>query len=131
MLIAHKPFLPAIIAFYALSTAVSSQAPAAPANGKAAADNSPFVFKTSSRLVVVDVVATTGKGEPITDLKADDFVLSEDGHQQTVRSFSFQQPAATDVGLENTDQKPTPGGHQYSSLQKRRRLECNCSGRTE
>jgi VWFA-related protein len=103
VLIAHKPLLLATIAFYALSITVRSQTPAAPA------DNSPFVFKTSSRLVVVDVVATNGKGEPVTDLKADDFVLSEDGHPQTVRSFSFQQPAASDVGSEITEQKLAPG----------------------
>src|SRR5215831_12861578 len=53
----------------------------------------PFVFKTSSHLVLVDVVATNSKGEPVTDLTAEDFLVTEDGHPQTVRSFSLQQPA--------------------------------------
>jgi VWFA-related protein len=46
-------------------------------------------------LVLVDVVATDGKGKPVTDLKPEDFVVTEDGHSQSVRSFSFQQPAVS------------------------------------
>jgi VWFA-related protein len=53
---------------------------------------SPFTLKTASHLVLVDVVATDGKGRPVADLKAEDFAVAEDGHPQTVRSFSFQQP---------------------------------------
>ncbi|HEY2170242.1 MAG TPA: VWA domain-containing protein [Candidatus Angelobacter sp.] len=54
---------------------------------------SPFTLKTATHLVLVDVVATDGKGRPITNLTAEDFVVTEDGHLQSVRSFSFQQPA--------------------------------------
>lgn len=53
----------------------------------------PFTLKTASHLVLVDVVAADGKGKPVTDLKAEDFIVSEDGHPQSIRSFSFQQPA--------------------------------------
>jgi VWFA-related protein len=54
----------------------------------------PFVLKTAAHLVLVDVVATDGKGKPVTDLKADDLAVSEDGHAQSVRSFSFQHPSS-------------------------------------
>lgn len=54
----------------------------------------PFTLKTATHLVLVDVVATDGKGKPVTDLKAEDFAVMEDGHSQSIRSFSFQQPAA-------------------------------------
>jgi VWFA-related protein len=54
----------------------------------------PFVFKTSSRLVLVDVVVTNSKGEPVPDLQAEDFLVTENGVPQPVRSFSFQQQAA-------------------------------------
>jgi VWFA-related protein len=55
----------------------------------------PFTLKTATHLVLVDVVATDGKGKPVTDLKPEDFVVTEDGHSQSVRSFSFQQPAVS------------------------------------
>jgi VWFA-related protein len=51
------------------------------------------VLRATTRIVVVDVVATNKKGEPVTDLKAEDFTVQEDGHAQQVRSFSFQQPS--------------------------------------
>jgi VWFA-related protein len=76
------------------------------------ASKTPFTLKTSSRLVLVDVVATNGKGEPVTDLKAEDFVVSEDGRPQTMRSFSFQQTAAaasTPEIVEQNSQSPQNG----------------------
>ena len=68
----------------------------------------PFVFKTSSRLVVVDVVVTNSKGEPIPDLKAEDFVITEDGTPQPLRSFSFQQPAGERNAQKDAAQKIAP-----------------------
>ena len=53
-------------------------------------------LKVSTRLVVVDVVAADGKGHPITDLKAEDFSLLEEGSNQSIKVFSFQQPAPAD-----------------------------------
>jgi VWFA-related protein len=49
-------------------------------------------FRTTTRLVVVDVVATDEKGSPIKDLKAEDFVVKENNEQQKVADFSFHQP---------------------------------------
>jgi VWFA-related protein len=43
-------------------------------------------------MVVVDVVATDSKDVPVTDLKAGDFTVQEEGQGQTVRAFSFHQP---------------------------------------
>jgi VWFA-related protein len=75
-----------MMAFCAGEAALSAQAPAAQAPE---GSKNPYVFKTSSRLVLVDVVATNGKGEPVTDLAAHDFTLIEDGHPQTLSSFGF------------------------------------------
>jgi len=44
--------------------------------------------------VIVDVIALDHKGGPVTDLKADDFTLTEEGKQQKIRSFTFQHPAS-------------------------------------
>src|SRR5689334_25021009 len=81
--------------FCAFSPAMIAQtAPAATgAQSPEDASKAPFVLKTSTHLVLVDVIATNGKGEAVTDLTAEDFAVSEDGHPQVVRSFSFQQPA--------------------------------------
>jgi VWFA-related protein len=52
---------------------------------------SPMVLRTNTRLVVVDVVASDGKGNPIPGLKAEDFTVLEDGKPQTISAFSFKQ----------------------------------------
>ena len=55
------------------------------------------VLKSITRLVVVDVVATDKDGV-VTDLKQDDFSVLEDGKEQKVRVFNFQQPHANPPG---------------------------------
>lgn len=50
------------------------------------------VLKTTTRLVVVDVVATNSKGEPVSDLGIHDFQLLENGKPEEIRVFDFQQP---------------------------------------
>jgi VWFA-related protein len=52
-----------------------------------------FSIKVVSRLVNVGVVAYDKKGHPVTDLKADDFEVYDNGRKQEVRFFS-QAPAA-------------------------------------
>ncbi len=51
------------------------------------------VFRATTRLVQVDVVATDGSGTPIKDLTEKDFTLLEDGKPQKVALFSFRQLA--------------------------------------
>lgn len=51
------------------------------------------VFRTTTRLVVLDVVATDDKGAPVTGLTAEDFKISENGDDQVISDFSFHQPA--------------------------------------
>ncbi|HEV2992684.1 MAG TPA: VWA domain-containing protein, partial [Candidatus Angelobacter sp.] len=50
------------------------------------------VLRTTTRLVVVDVVALDEHGQPVTDLGERDFNLLEDDRPQQVRVFSFQHP---------------------------------------
>ncbi len=50
------------------------------------------VLRATTRLVVIDVVATDGKGAAVSDLKAEDFTVLEEGKEQKVRAFSFQHP---------------------------------------
>jgi VWFA-related protein len=51
------------------------------------------VLKATTRLVVLDVVATDKKGNAVTDLERGDITVLEDGDEQQIRVFSFQQPA--------------------------------------
>jgi VWFA-related protein len=74
---------------YALLNGATDQQSSSPASP------SPDVLRANTRLVVVDVVATDGKGQPVPDLKAEDFVLLEDGKPQKISGFSLQQAAAS------------------------------------
>jgi VWFA-related protein len=71
--------------------------PAAPATSdikieKASDTPAPVVLRATTRLVMVDVLATDSKGNPITDLKPEDFTVVEDGKEQKVRTLAFQKP---------------------------------------
>jgi VWFA-related protein len=94
-----------------LNAAMTSQTAPAAAGAQSPENKStpPFVFKTSTHLVLVDVIATNAKGEPVTDLAAEDFLVSEDGHPQTLRSFSLQQPAHDRSDLQAVSQPLPPG----------------------
>ena len=86
-------------------TSASSGASQAPETGARHDDQAPAqqksapiyesatVLKSITRLVVVDVVATDKKGA-VADLKRDDLTVLEDGVEQKVRVFNFQQPPA-------------------------------------
>ena len=54
------------------------------------ADQPQTVIKTTTRLVIVDVVAHNDKGNPVTDLKSQDFAVLENGQPQQVKVFNFQ-----------------------------------------
>ena len=55
------------------------------------------VLKSITRLVVVDVVAADHNGA-VTDLQRDDFTILEDGKEQKIRVFNFQQPRKSESG---------------------------------
>jgi len=48
---------------------------------------SDYVFKSTVRRVVLDVVVSDSLGRPVSDLTADDFSVVEDGKPQRVRDF--------------------------------------------
>lgn len=55
------------------------------------------IVRITTQLVQVDVVVLTKDGKPVTDLKAEDFEISEDGRAQTITNFSYVSnvPAST------------------------------------
>ena len=66
--------------------------------------SAPQTFRTTTRLVVVDVVATDEKGSPVKDLTAEDFVVKENDAPQKVVDFSFHQPG----GVKVASHQPAP-----------------------
>lgn len=88
------------VAAFAQQSSQNTTAPSNPSQATPAASPSPqspssveksaAVLKVKSRLVVVDVVALDHKGEPVTDLTAGDFIVSEENVEQKVRIFNFQ-----------------------------------------
>ena len=98
-----KPQTPAPAA--SNQSAQAASAPADPAQSQnrdkeqkpAPVYESATVLKSITRLVVLDVVATDKEGA-ITDLKQDDFSILEDGKEQKIRVFNFQQPHANPPG---------------------------------
>ncbi len=52
-----------------------------------AADVPSITIRANTRLVVVDVVVTDKKGQPITGLKPEDFTLEENGKKQKISVF--------------------------------------------
>lgn len=82
------------------SSANTTQGGAAPPSSTPAQQTPESVYQTATvlkavtRLVIVDVVASDKKGEPVKDLKLSDFAIQEDGREQALKVFNFQQPAS-------------------------------------
>jgi VWFA-related protein len=55
------------------------------------------VIKVSSNLVSLDVTVKDKKGRPITDLKAEDFTVTENGVRQKIEFFDSTLTSATEV----------------------------------
>jgi VWFA-related protein len=79
--------VPLIVLWAAIGASPQSQTPAP------AAQSIP-TFKATARLVLLDVVVTNNKGEPVTGLKKEDFEVLEDGKPQSISTFEEHQGAA-------------------------------------
>ncbi len=54
--------------------------------------NEVAAFRTGTRVVLVDIVATDSSGKPIHGLKAEDFQIFDNGKRQTIRAFDEHTP---------------------------------------
>src|SRR5579875_566092 len=90
--------------FYLLSPTLAQQAPQIPTTGTAR-------FGATSQLVVEDVIVRGKDGNPVTDLKASDFTITEDGKPQKISIFEFQkleeQPSAPLAPGPDTGREPS------------------------
>jgi VWFA-related protein len=62
------------------------------------ADQPPVVLKAITRLVQVSVIAQDGKGQPVTDLKKEDFRIKVNGKEQPIKIFSMDSSGALPHG---------------------------------
>ncbi len=103
-----RSIIPILVLALGFAAVTLAQQNTAPAGGEAAsapqagaptpaqtqpaqAEGTAAILKVKTRLVVVDVIALDHKGVPVTDLKADDFILQEENKPQNIRVFNFQQ----------------------------------------
>src|ERR1039458_5476120 len=79
---------------------VSAQQPPAP--DAASGPKKDVVFSTTTQLVVEDVLIKSKDGKPVLGLKPSDFTITEDGKQQKISVFHFQEleegPSTTQIG---------------------------------
>jgi VWFA-related protein len=90
------PFCALLIApaAYSQSGGAADQQASMPQQQEPSALPSNMVLRSTTRLVVVDVVIVDSKGEPVTGLKANDFTVLEDGKPQKISGFTFQHASA-------------------------------------
>jgi VWFA-related protein len=91
-----------------------------------------ITFKSSTNLVIVNVIVRDKQGKPIEGLTKEDFALVENGKPQTISVFDFQRlsldpappPLPTPVGEEpkNEDEPEPEPAKQSSERFKDRRL---------
>ncbi|HEY6250830.1 MAG TPA: VWA domain-containing protein, partial [Candidatus Angelobacter sp.] len=101
---------------FAQSSAPAAASPTpAPANKQNPDLSGPAtVLKVKTRLVVVNVVAQNSKGQPVTDLKAEDFTLTEEDKPQQISAFSLQQFGAQNIAAK--PQIPTMPANMVTNL---------------
>jgi VWFA-related protein len=71
-----------------LAAQIGAQTPAAKKEAEAPAPDVPM-FRSTTHLVQVNVIVRH-KGQPVTDLKKEDFRLYDNGKQQTISTFSIE-----------------------------------------
>ncbi len=73
------------------------------------------VIQTGTRLVLVNVVAKDKHGKPVADLRRDDFVLRDNGRQQTISIFALEEAGESTPAVSSVPGRLTftnrPGGH--------------------
>ncbi|HEY4708848.1 MAG TPA: VWA domain-containing protein [Candidatus Acidoferrales bacterium] len=92
------------VSFAAISVVAQQQPPPAPAQQPPQA-NPTFVLRAQSNVVRIDVAVTDGSGKPIKGLRADQFVVTDDGKQQKISSFSYSDIEKVETA---TEQNATP-----------------------
>ncbi|HET8892359.1 MAG TPA: VWA domain-containing protein [Candidatus Angelobacter sp.] len=104
---------------YSQSGGTADQQPATPQQQEPAVSASNMVLRSTTRLVIVDVVTVDSKGEPVTGLSADDFTVLEDGKPQKISGFSFARASAS-----STSASTVHGANLYTNTPQYKDASC-------
>src|SRR4029077_16024701 len=74
------------------------------------------VLRATTRLAGVDVGAPDSKGEPVPDLKAEDFTVLEDGKPQKISEFTFQRGSAATLVASSRNAGGVSNAPQYKKV---------------
>ncbi len=97
-----KSLLALIIGYSLLFSVSAQQGPPVPAKPQAPVEGNEQVVRITTNLVQVDATVTDRSGQQVTDLKAEDFEILEDGHPQAIKNFSYVAASAETVMRANT-----------------------------
>ncbi len=108
-----------------VSVAKATGVPDAPAHLPPALPATGFTLRATTRLVDVGVVAFDKKGHPVTDLKASDFEVYDNGRRQQLKYFSQAAGAASEPATPLSPSPPagqdqTAGAESQSAFSNRR-----------
>src|SRR5215469_14736348 len=103
-----RPFLATFLA----SMLVASAQQPAPQQAQPLETKKTFKFEASTQLIVEDIIIKDKSGNPVTGLKAKDFVVMEDGKPQDISFCEFQT-------LEDTAVPAPPAEPAQKELEKR------------
>ncbi len=93
--------------------ASATPAMAASAGSKEPLDTTAPVFRATTRLVQVDVVATDNHGAPLQGLRKEDFTILQDGRPQTARVFESHTAAQSAVAQTAAPAQENPAQPHY------------------
>jgi VWFA-related protein len=86
-----------ICALIAAIHAQTTNSPSPARRGEIPTQKPEDVVRITTNLVQVDVTVVDQKGQPVTDLVADDFIVTEDGQPKKITNFSFIAPSSVVV----------------------------------
>jgi VWFA-related protein len=95
-----------LVAFSCVGQEQSSGAKNGTAGNTGTPPQSLETFKVSTRLVVLDVEVTDKKGRAVTDLKAGEITVLEDGKEQKISVFELQQPTPVSAPAKKVELPP-------------------------
>ncbi|BCS34829.2 hypothetical protein TBR22_A40550 [Luteitalea sp. TBR-22] len=102
------------------SAPMHAQAPAAPPAQPPPSQGGQATFRVEANFVRVDVYPTNAKGEPVTDLTADDFELLEDDRTQKVTQFERVAVSTATAREERRDPVSADDGRKQAADPRRR-----------